>query len=69
MKATTYEFSLQGCSRIVPSKDNRERTFQKEATTQVKLEKCRAEVLNFSVHRVCEELVNYANSLIPTPKF
>lgn len=52
MKAATSELGLQGWERILLSRDSRERTFQKEATTQVKLEEHRAEVLKFSVHRV-----------------
>lgn len=69
MKAAISEHSLPGWGRILPSRDNRERTFQKKATSQVKLEEYRAEVLDSSVHRVRQELVNYENSLIPTPKF
>lgn len=52
MKTATSEHSLQGWGRILPSRDNREITFQKEATSQVKLEEYRAEVLDSSVHRV-----------------
>lgn len=52
MKAATSEHSLQAWGRILPSRDNRERTFQKEATNQMKLEDYRTQVLNSSVDRI-----------------
>lgn len=67
MKAATSELGLQGWDGILWSQDNRERTFQKEAAAQVKLKEHRAEVLNFSVHRVIWGAC--ADSQIPAPKF
>lgn len=65
MKAATSELGLQGWDRTSLSKDSRERTFQKDAAAQVKLEEHGAEVLKFRVHRVMWGAC--ADSWIPTP--
>lgn len=52
MKAATSELGLQGWDRISLSEDSRERTFQKDAAAQAKLEEHGAEVLKFRVRRV-----------------